>query len=379
MPYIAVGLLAIGLTHAARARDAVEHGALPAWLLAIGGAVAALMVFSLLFVLIDFSTAQKGMEYTLYGIGWVFAGIFYVAAWPVIKILEGIFWFIKWLADLNANPEPAQPLEPAARTPTPWSRETPLAGLGRDAGPVPGSRRRDRGAGHRVGALVHALPPQDGPGRPEGVDLQEGRLASDLGDLLGSLLGRFRSRCGPARVSEPVRRLYFDMLAAGEARGVERKPVETPLELSPRLETTFAAATPREITGLFDDVRYGAHEPSEARCAACATSGSACRAAPRDRTPRQPGGVRQGLVVGHGRPSIRRGAVCPHPNPLPKGEGISTGRCSGVQPGVLRYALSTGNCTSMIRLGSVWLSLPSTRSGFAPSGAQWAARGLSPV
>ena len=74
---------------------------MPAWLLAIGGVVAVLAVFALLFVLIDFSTAQQGLELIAYGIGWVVAGIFFVLGWPLIKILEGIFWFMQWLAHLG--------------------------------------------------------------------------------------------------------------------------------------------------------------------------------------------------------------------------------------------------------------------------------------
>jgi hypothetical protein len=93
----------------------------------------------------------------------------------------------------------------------------------------------------------------------------EGRLAADLGDLLGSMLGRLRPRGGGgSRLTEPVRRLYFEMLAAGEARGVERRPVDTPLDLSPRLERSFTSGTPGEITGLFDEVRYGGHAPPDA-------------------------------------------------------------------------------------------------------------------
>jgi hypothetical protein len=79
------------------------------------------------------------------------------------------------------------------------------------------------------------------------------------------MLGRFRPRGGGvARVTEPVRRLYFEMLSAGEARGVQRPPADTPLDLSPRLQTTFASGTPGEITGLFHDVRYGERLPPEA-------------------------------------------------------------------------------------------------------------------
>jgi hypothetical protein len=266
IPYIAVGLLTIGLTHASRARDAVEHEALPAWLLAIGGAVAALTVFSLLFVLIDFDTARKGLEYTAYGIGWVFAGIFALVAWPLIKILEGIFWVIKEFASLNANPEPAQPVDTGGeqnQPPREPSNILPdwvemlvriLAAFGVISAIVVGLALLFTRYRHR--------PP---PGELKESVYNEGRLAADLSDFLGSMLGRFRPRgSGAARVTEPVRRLYFEMLAAGEARGVQRQPADTPLDLSPRLQTTFASATPGEITGLFDDVRYGERLPAEA-------------------------------------------------------------------------------------------------------------------
>jgi hypothetical protein len=266
VPYIAVGLLAIGLTHAARARDANEREALPAWLLAIGAAVAGLMAISLLFVLVDFSTAQRGLEYVAYGIGWVLAGLFYLAAWPVIKILEGIFWAIQSLADLNAQrPEEQPPLETGQEEEDPFRpRESILPEWLQDV-------IRYLAAGAVVAAMIVGVGmlftryrPKRRPGELKESVYSEGRLASDLSDLLGSMLGRFRPRGGASRVSEPVRRLYFDMLAAGEARGVERRAIDTPLDLSPRLQRTFASATPGEITSVFDDVRYGAHTVPDA-------------------------------------------------------------------------------------------------------------------
>jgi hypothetical protein len=224
------------------------------------------MVFSLLFVLIDFTTAQKGLEYLAFGIGWVFAGIFYIAAVPIILLLEGIFWFIQWAADLGADPQPPEPIEAP-----PPDEQDPF-------------RERDSilpdwvqmvvrylAAGGVIVALIVGIAflfsryrRRIEPGELKESVYSEGRLASDLSDLLGSMLGRFRFRGGGSGVSEPVRRLYFEMLAAGEARGIERKPVDTPLDLSPRLQRTFSSATPGEITGLFDDVRYGAKPASEA-------------------------------------------------------------------------------------------------------------------
>ena len=97
---------------------------------------------------------------------------------------------------------------------------------------------------------------------------QEGRLAADLGNLVGAMLGRLRPslRFGGGE-TDPVRRLYFEMLAAAARRGVERRPPETPLEVSPRLERAFAAPAPMEITDLFDEVRYGGRRPDPERVA----------------------------------------------------------------------------------------------------------------
>jgi hypothetical protein len=93
---------------------------------------------------------------------------------------------------------------------------------------------------------------------------QEGRLASDLGDMLSSFLGRFRGHGRQAEGElEPVRRLYFEMLDVAAARGVERRPMETPLELVPRINRTISGPTPAEITRVFDDARYGALAPPE--------------------------------------------------------------------------------------------------------------------
>jgi Domain of unknown function (DUF4129) len=91
---------------------------------------------------------------------------------------------------------------------------------------------------------------------------QEGRLMTDLGNLIGSMFGRRHGGGRASAVTEPARRLYFDMLATAEKRGVGRRPIDTPLEFSPRLEATFRSETPAAITNLFDDVRYGGIEPS---------------------------------------------------------------------------------------------------------------------
>jgi hypothetical protein len=184
-------------------------------------------------------------------------------AWPVIKFFEGIFWLMDFvIGGLDAREEPP----PQA---LPGSDE-----VGSQEGR--GSVLPDW-VDHLVRyvmasivivtiTVILGLLFQRFQKRPESSDNKEsvyteGRLAADLGNLIGSLFHRRGGRV--VRANEPVRRLYFEMLAAGEARGVQRRPTDTPLDLAPRLQSTFRSETPGEITGLFDDVRYGGLEAEE--------------------------------------------------------------------------------------------------------------------
>jgi hypothetical protein len=263
VPYVAVGLMALGLQHASQATDSFEREFTPVWLIAISSAVAVMGLVALVFVLVDFGTARDGLGYMATGIGWVFAGIVALMAWPVIKFFEGIFWLMDFvIGGLDAREEPP----PQA---LPGSDE-----VGSQEGR--GSVLPDW-VDHLVRyvmasivivtiTVILGLLFQRFQKRPESSDNKEsvytdGRLAADLGNLIGSLFHRRGGR--EVRANEPVRRLYFEMLAAGEARGVQRRPTDTPLDLAPRLQSTFRSETPGEITGLFDDVRYGGFEAEE--------------------------------------------------------------------------------------------------------------------
>jgi hypothetical protein len=263
VPYVAVGLMALGLQHASQATDSFEREFTPVWLIAISSAVAVMGLVALVFVLVDFGTARDGLGYMATGIGWVFAGIVALMAWPVIKFFEGIFWLMDFvIGGLDAREEPP----PQA---LPGSDE-----VGSQEGR--GSVLPDW-VDHLVRyvmasivivtiTVILGLLFQRFQKRPESSDNKEsvytdGRLAADLGNLIGSLFHRRGGRV--VRANEPVRRLYFEMLAAGEARGVQRRPTDTPLDLAPRLQSTFRSETPGEITGLFDDVRYGGLEAEE--------------------------------------------------------------------------------------------------------------------
>jgi hypothetical protein len=260
VPYIAVGLLTIGLAHAARARDEFNPSFTSVWLTAVGGGILLLAFLVTLFVLIDFDTARDGLEALAFAIGWVIAGIFYLVALPLLFLVEQMFYALQWFIDLYGGTDPS-PEEQEEPTPEP----TPPPEEGR--GELPGwvdLLVRILVAGGLGGSLILGLalvfnrfrrvPPSD---EQKESTYEEGRLGADLGNLVSSLLGRLRPVFPAGRNLDPARRLYFEMLQAAANRGVERRPTETPLDIAPRLNQTFAAPTPAEITGVFDDVRYG--------------------------------------------------------------------------------------------------------------------------
>ncbi|HEU0075590.1 MAG TPA: DUF4129 domain-containing protein [Dehalococcoidia bacterium] len=264
VPYVAVGLMALGLQHASQASDSFEREFTPVWLVAITSAVAVMGLIALLFVLVDFGTARDGLEAAGLAIGWVGAGILAIVSWPLIKFLEGVFWLLAHINIYGAFEE-APPQELAS-----GDRVGEQTGRGSDLPQwVDHLVRYTMASMIVIGlAIVMAFLFQRFQKKPGGDDNKEsvyteGRLAADLGNWLGSM---FRRHGGGrvVRENEPVRRLYLEMLAAAEERGVERRPSETPLDLAPRLQSTFRSEAPVEITGLFDDVRYGAMEAEEA-------------------------------------------------------------------------------------------------------------------
>ena len=81
-------------------------------------------------------------------------------------------------------------------------------------------------------------------------------LRDDLGDLLGALAGRFRRAPRPQSAVQ-IRRLYFEMLDAAAARGLERPASATPLQFAPLLDTHFTSGVPSSISRAFTASRYG--------------------------------------------------------------------------------------------------------------------------
>jgi hypothetical protein len=85
-----------------------------------------------------------------------------------------------------------------------------------------------------------------------------------LGAMLGTLGRRFRRNPAP-HGGEPIRRLYFDVLAAGEDRGTVRPPGATPLQFAPALDNAFSSRAPTDITEAFVESRYAERNVDDER------------------------------------------------------------------------------------------------------------------
>ena len=264
VPYIAVGLLAIGTTQAARGDDDDSRPFATTWFGVIGAAIMLLSVIGVLFALADLGLLARGLGEASEAAGAIIARIVYFILYPIILATVVMFEVLKYIwQELYGGRVRTEDLIPQA-TPTPTEDESSPA-------PLPGWAawvlRFVIGVPLVVAVLVGLAflftkyARRAEPQETKESTYQEGRLAADLGDLLGSFLNRLRPGHGREAL-DPARRLYFDMLRAGEQRDVARKPAETPLELSPRLERAFAGPTPRRITALFDDVRYGGLPPA---------------------------------------------------------------------------------------------------------------------
>lgn len=265
VPYIVIGLMAIGLAHTSRASDQFERGFAADWLVFVGGGLLTLGVVAILFVVIDFDTARDGLEFVGSGIGFVVAGLLYVIIWPILQILAFLMESMRFLIDLwgGTRNDPTELPPEGELEPGDEAQGTSVL-----PGWVEPVLRVIVGTVLATALLIGAamlFTRYRKDTRSEEAresTYQEGRLANDLGDMLSSLLGRFRGQSRHADgQTEPVRRLYFEMLDVAAARGIERRPMETPLELVPRINRTIGGPVPSEITRAFDDVRYGAIPP----------------------------------------------------------------------------------------------------------------------
>ncbi len=140
-------------------------------------------------------------------------------------------------------------------------------------------------------------------------------LLAQLRAALAAFFSRFRrTRSGPPpaaggwaeRAAGPadVRAHYRSMLTAARAVGQGRAGSETPLELERRLAAGRAAPVAgslRQLTELYDTVRYGEQPPGDAELVVAA--GSASKVVEALRAPLADGGGQPGAAGGHAQPA----------------------------------------------------------------------------
>jgi hypothetical protein len=283
VPYVATGLIAIGLAHAARANEETNRPFGKAWLLAVGGAVLVLALISLILALFDLGAATHAMRVAGHEGGQIFVRALYYVLWPIIQLTEGLFVVIRWLMTLVLG-QPNPQLNPgAAADPTSCEQLQMSRGLAQEqAAKLCEQTMRQLPEWAKLVVRLLVAVPIVGflllmtailfrrfrkrllPANVRETTYQEGRLASDLSGMLGNLLNRLRPNIHFGRDQlDPARRLYFDMLDAAEQRGIKRAGGQTPLELAPRLIEGFHGEVPGRITDVFDDARYGAKTPSD--------------------------------------------------------------------------------------------------------------------
>jgi hypothetical protein len=263
VPFVAIGLLAIGLAHASRSDDEASRPLGGRWIAAIGGGVVVMAGLAALVSLFELEAAATAATSAADAVLYVAGRVAYYIIWPVLYFVDLVFQAIRAVI-LAVFGQGERPALPEGGPPEQEMRE-----LGELPGLVDFLIRAS--AALLVGGVLLAVlallfqrfrrTRRLAPAR-ESV-YQEGRLAGDLGDLLGALVDRLRPGFARGARLDPIRRLYHDMLADAASRGVEREIATTPLELAPRLEARFRSALPARITDVFDAARYGGYPPSE--------------------------------------------------------------------------------------------------------------------
>ena len=281
VPYVVVGLVAIGLAHAAEADADSGRPFGSTWVLAVGGAVVALAGLALILALFDLGTASHALNVAVNAVWSVMLTVITIVLWPFMKLMEFAFLGVKWFMALITDPQPPRP-QPEAQL------DECVLGLTQAGLTLQEATARCAGENETknlpewiqllfrilmatgiVGALLLATAfvftrfrRRERQSAIKESAYQEGRLVADLGGMLNAFLNRLRPRNPFAREHlDAVRRLYFDVIDAAEHRGLTRPPGQTPFEFAPRLDESFAATTPGRITDVFAELRYGGHDP----------------------------------------------------------------------------------------------------------------------
>lgn len=262
VPYMAIGLTALALTHL-QSVEASQQPFLGAWTLWTGGSLSIIAGLATLAAFFDppsFQAIGHAVTAALEGLALLILFITTPFIFAFGWLMEHL---IDWLVGGGIAPEAKDagqaltPPEPEQGEPAGWLR---MLGYALRSGVV-------------VLAIAAALSAfwfafRWLSHRREASDVAEERLLVEgspptgLRTLLSGTLGRLRRRTARGRRGrDAIGRLYFSMLQRAEAEGIPRPPAATPLELAPLLERHFASAVPRTISQVFCEARYGQRLP----------------------------------------------------------------------------------------------------------------------
>jgi hypothetical protein len=263
VPYIALGLAAVGLSHAARSE--AEHGRSfsGAWLIAVGGAVALMSLFALVFVLVDLETFRDAIAFVAIWIGRGLYYVFYAFVWLTATVIEFIVHALLSLLGAGGDNDRPEIIDQGQQAEDQAQNGDGLPGWAMWFGRVTVGLTLLAAALTALWYTFAKFQKRDAALTTKDSTYTEGRLGADLGNFLGNMLGRLRPSFSFGE-SEPVRRLYYDMLDEASHHDIHRREAQTPMELAPALDAAFGPPTPTRITAMFDDARYGGLTPSEA-------------------------------------------------------------------------------------------------------------------
>ncbi|HLF72223.1 MAG TPA: DUF4129 domain-containing protein [Dehalococcoidia bacterium] len=263
VPYVALGLLTIGLAHAARAESSFGRSFGWTWLAGVGGAVVVVSLVALLFAVVSMDTAQNVLGDVVRPLAWLLGHALYYILYPIVYVFDGVLIAVRWMFENILGSKPREDL--LQNQPDPGAPPPDQLPQG-DGG----------GANHWVSVVFHLavtfiavalgilgtalvfarylLPKSPTEVHEAIAQVPPGPVQPN--SWFGSLMSRLRS-FGGRPGGDPTRRIYFEMLALAERRGVERRPPETPDELLPRLQRTLRGEASARITSAFDESRYG--------------------------------------------------------------------------------------------------------------------------
>jgi Domain of unknown function (DUF4129) len=265
VPYLAVGLMALALTHL-RSGEVGHQPFLGAWMLWTGGPLGIMAGLATLAVFLDMPSLQAAGHAVTVAV----EGLAALLVLITTPFLIALSWLMGHLIDWLVGGRGLAPETRSAGQPMIPPQSEP----GEPAGWL-----RMLGYALRSGLVVLAIAVavsvfwfayrrlshrRQASDELEEPTLIESRPPGTLRTLLSGAIGRLRGRTARGhRGRDAIGRLYWSMLHRAAGEGLPRPPAATPLEFALRLEEHFGSPTPGRISRAFAAARYGRRPPPQ--------------------------------------------------------------------------------------------------------------------